>query len=269
MSREKSCFKNPPKIIKSSDNKIWKKWSKEELDLLKENFDKMTYSELAILLGRNRESLKKKANNDLGLFKIIDLMAGDRFGKLVVVKKLTRKNTSGGYFYLCKCDCGEESEVVRTNLTSGSIKSCGCGKTDSNSLPPGQATYNWHFGSFKKSAKKRGISFDLNMEQFMVLVVLDCDYCGEPAPLKNLYFDSDGNLSKSREKHFLRKKTLKNAWIHINSIDRVDSDKGYTFENCVPSCIPCNWFKSDRNVSDFIEHAYKIVTFQESKKANK
>ena len=54
--------------------------------------------------------------------KKIDL-TGQRFGKLVVVKDVGRKN--GGVLWECLCDCGKHTNVVSNNLTRGNTKSCG------------------------------------------------------------------------------------------------------------------------------------------------
>lgn len=57
--------------------------------------------------------------------KIIDL-TGQRFTKLTAIKPISR-NKSGNYIWLCKCDCGQEKNIVGTNLTRKiGTKSCGC-----------------------------------------------------------------------------------------------------------------------------------------------
>lgn len=54
-----------------------------------------------------------------------DIPVGDRFGKLVVIRKLPDKlyNEDG---YACQCDCGEPTKATRSHLVSGRKKSCGC-----------------------------------------------------------------------------------------------------------------------------------------------
>ena len=53
--------------------------------------------------------------------------SGERFGKLVAIKK--SKTNRGAYGYLCVCDC-EQKVVIRTGLLiSGNTKSCGCAKS--------------------------------------------------------------------------------------------------------------------------------------------
>lgn len=55
--------------------------------------------------------------------KFIDL-TGQRFGKLVVIKRAPNKNKRT--MWLCKCDCGNEVEVRSDQLRGGITKSCGC-----------------------------------------------------------------------------------------------------------------------------------------------
>ena len=51
-------------------------------------------------------------------------LKGQRFGKLVVIKDVGRKN--GMVLWECLCDCGKHTNVVSNHLTRGHTKSCGC-----------------------------------------------------------------------------------------------------------------------------------------------
>lgn len=57
-------------------------------------------------------------------------LAGQRFGKLVVLRRSEKpaeyKHSSD--YWLCRCDCGNETVVLGSNLTSGHTTSCGCKK---------------------------------------------------------------------------------------------------------------------------------------------
>ncbi len=52
--------------------------------------------------------------------------SGERFGKLIAVKRLPKYNGTKRTYYRCLCDCGGEKIVLSDNLVSGSTKSCGC-----------------------------------------------------------------------------------------------------------------------------------------------
>ena len=51
-------------------------------------------------------------------------LTGRRFGRLVAVGPLGRKN--GSVVWLCRCDCGRDAEVKSWNLKTGITSSCGC-----------------------------------------------------------------------------------------------------------------------------------------------
>lgn len=55
--------------------------------------------------------------------KTIDLI-GQRFGRLTVVSRA--ENKFGRTNWHCKCDCGNERDILAINLTRGFTKSCGC-----------------------------------------------------------------------------------------------------------------------------------------------
>jgi len=52
-------------------------------------------------------------------------LAGQRFGRLVVLYD-TGERKGGQVVWRCRCDCGNEVNVVGYNLTSGHTTSCGC-----------------------------------------------------------------------------------------------------------------------------------------------
>jgi hypothetical protein len=58
----------------------------------------------------------------------ISISVGDKFGMLTVLKLDHRKLTTTGsdIYWLCKCNCGNETVVCARNLKKGNTKSCGC-----------------------------------------------------------------------------------------------------------------------------------------------
>lgn len=65
----------------------------------------------------------------------ITVSVGDRFGKLVVIKRVDNRAPRGGAprrHFLCHCDCGNDVLVSTFNLRSGKQIACGCmrGKYD-------------------------------------------------------------------------------------------------------------------------------------------
>ena len=55
----------------------------------------------------------------------IDLI-GKRFGKLMVIEESSRRASNGGIYWICKCDCGNTTEVASSRLIGNYITHCGC-----------------------------------------------------------------------------------------------------------------------------------------------
>lgn len=77
-----------------------------------------------IAMGHHLRSGSKKSCGCLQHKNIV----GQRFGRLVVLEELP------GSRIRCKCDCGNETVVLRPNLRSGNTKSCGCLRKESSYL---------------------------------------------------------------------------------------------------------------------------------------
>lgn len=56
-------------------------------------------------------------------------LTGERFGKAVVLYRIPAKYGSNSWWH-CKCDCGNEFDVVSTSLLCGGTKSCGCYRSE-------------------------------------------------------------------------------------------------------------------------------------------
>lgn len=89
---------------------------------------------------------------------------------------------------------------------------------------------------YKSNAKVRNISWDLTDSEFLELVTKSCAYCGHTQ--------------------------------EYNGIDRIDSNKGYTINNCVPCCSWCNTMKLDHSLEEFLQHIANIYNFQKEKQGS-
>jgi hypothetical protein len=81
----------------------------------------------------------------------------------------------------------------------------------------------------EKNAPKRNLKWELPYEVALQLVTTACVYCG--------FLD----LTKT-----------------VNSIDRLDSAKNYTIDNCVACCVHCNMMKGCYDPTTFVERCRKI-----------
>ena len=85
--------------------------------------------------------------------------------------------------------------------------------------------------TYIQSAKARNLSFGLTKEKFEELVSMACYYCGS----------------------FNEKEVI--------GVDRLNSSKNYTNENCVPCCKICNFMKGSLSKNTFITQAHKISSY--------
>jgi hypothetical protein len=101
--------------------------------------------------------------------------------------------------------------------------------------------------TYLSSAKVRDLFNESdNEEEFKELMELlisqDCFYCGRQI--------KEGNLKKRIEGNY-------------NGVDRVDSSKSYTLENCVPCCKNCNVMKNTLDIASFLRKIMEISFYNE------
>lgn len=86
---------------------------------------------------------------------------GQRYGKLVLVRKT--KDPSKQNYWLCRCDCGYEEYIEKARLVRGRVDACSrcrLGTTKKTSA----------FGDIKR---KRGVGYDITGKRFGKLVALE------------------------------------------------------------------------------------------------
>ena len=171
-------------------------------------------------------------------------LTGQIFGKLTVdgfshIKQYANGRTQA--MWNVTCSCGTKKTVYGNNMLNGSVRACGCLRKEGfNKKEYGEASFNSRYGMYKKSAERRSFEFNLTKEEFKSLVLQNCSYCGS-AP---------SNVHQA---------THCNGSFVGNGVDRVNSLKGYTVENCVPCCKKCNHMKLNYSVDEFIGHMQKIL----------
>lgn len=170
---------------------------------------------------------------------------GDKFNRLTIIEFTGNQNSHRTYKALC--DCGNFTKVKGTHLVQGNIKSCGCLFSELKSKEKGICSYNTSIKQYKNNAKNRKLNFDLTFDNFKYLTSLNCYYCNAKPRLYNSYLNLNGT-----KRDQISDKYIERAWININGIDRIDSNKGYTLPNCVPCCTQCNVMKMDKNRDNFL-----------------
>jgi hypothetical protein len=91
-------------------------------------------------------------------------------------------------------------------------------------------SYHLQYGVYMRSAEQKQLEFSITLEEFKEITKKPCDYCAGIQPRG------------------------------FNGIDRIDSKKGYVFENCVSCCKVCNYMKNTLNKDVFIHRVEHILS---------
>lgn len=135
-------------------------------------------------------------------------ISGQRFGKLVAVECLG-KDKHNNYLWLCKCDCGNTTNVTKTDLQRGHSKSCGCRKNGKGS----RRLYNvW------RTMKRR--CEDKNHKSYCYYGALGIEVCEE---WKDYLVFKEWALSNGYDKDAPHGKC---------TLDRINPYKNYEPQNC-------------------------------------
>lgn len=175
-------------------------------------------------------------------------ITGQKYGRLTAIRCLGRRN--GQTYWLFKCDCGKEHESKPNHVIKGYTKSCGCWNKERARKGKGESGYNTLLRGYKTTARYRGHCFELTTEEFRNLVTCNCHYCGAP-PQQRKYNSLEGSS----------KEGIDWGTFVYNGIDRVDSQRGYTLDNCVTCCAVCNRAKLDHEIKEFARHVEKMYHF--------
>lgn len=175
------------------------------------------------------------------------IKVGDRFGKLTVTS-VYRDAKNRRYMAECLCDCGDiKPNASFKNLQRGATTHCGCSPNNSSrGKPEGQSVLNALISSYRSNAKQKGLPFTLTSSECEELFNGNCYLCGQPPS------------------RVFTRKGLKGAYTY-SSIDRIDSEEGYTAANTESCCTDCNYLKGNKTNEDFLAHILRIASHQRMK----
>lgn len=211
-----------------------------------------------------RQAIKKAINNDgcryckTGGRKMH--YPGEQIACYTLIKKIDFNSK-----WLVKCNkCGREQELHINTLKNRTTDVCYfclhpneterpyTKRKNQKCMPIDERIYTYYKGTIEnknKNSSNKYKSFYLTQEEFTNLIYSNCSYCGSEPTEDNMW--NKGSKRKNDD-----------TIVKINGIDRIDSNLGYTKENCVPCCPICNRFKSDLSKQSFLSHIYKITNYQ-------
>ena len=140
-------------------------------------------------------------------------LAGQRFGRLLVIDRHPNSSSCGHTRWNCRCDCGQQLVVAGNNLKSGNSNSCGClqremAKTSNTTHGLGHVDeYSVWSGMIQRCTNPNSEAYD-NYAGRGIFV------CDRWMSFENFYADMGPRPSP------------------MHSLDRIINDQGYNPENC-------------------------------------
>ena len=170
-------------------------------------------------------------------------LAEKKFGRLRVISR-GGVNKRGNYLWNCICECGKEKLLPSDHLIRKRkpVTSCGCYRNDRirERHLPNETAFRLLVGVYKKRSRYKKIKFELSDDDFRTLTSGACAYCGDPPSMVIQNKPKTGSYTYS-------------------SIDRKHSSEGYTLQNSVPCCKPCNYMKWIFSEEEFKARIIKIA----------
>lgn len=146
--------------------------------------------------------------------KIVDL-TGKRFGRLTVIRQDGIASNMQS-MWLCKCDCGNIKRIMYSNLTTASIKSCGCLRNEKKKWK-NQKEYQRLFSIFRGI---KGRCYNHNDPAYKNYGARGIRVCEDWLKTKGLGFSNFYNWA------------IQNGYQDDLSIDRIDVNGNYEPSNC-------------------------------------
>lgn len=174
--------------------------------------------------------------------KVVDY-SGHKLGKLKILYYENKR-------WICECECGNAAIIRVGNIINNTRFAC---KSCTASYVSAKRNHKYeHFGyknrlfkEYKKGAKKRNLSFNIEFKLFNNLITTNCEYCGEKP------------IEKPNKQYMV--KTIKP--LKVNGIDRIDPNIGYEIDNVVTCCSKCNYAKHMMSKDDFFSWIKKVYNF--------
>lgn len=156
-------------------------------------------------------------------------ITGNRYGRLVVLEHSHVKGYT--HYYLCQCDCGNQTIVAKNALTTGRQVSCGCYRDERiknfNKLPDNYLQLGKIFNGMKSRCYNPN---NIRYNRYGGRGIKICDEW-----LQNV--------------NSFREWAIKNGYKPGLSIDRINNDGDYSSDNC-------RWVEPKEQLSNYSANVF-------------
>ena len=181
----------------------------------------------------------------------ISIQNGDRFGNLTFTGNRQKEGAGRHQRWLGEfmCDCGNTKFIRLDCVIRGNNKSCGCKSPNRHYKEKRKAMgndYPYHvlISLFRKNSKKRGIDFALSVDD-----------------VKAQYAKQHGRCVYTNEVIVMPGNFLRIFDKNVASIDRIDSQLGYTPDNIQLTTKTINMMKQTMSHNEFVGMCQLVVKY--------
>jgi hypothetical protein len=200
----------------------------------------LNYYEYSRNANRRKKQFKLTKEECIELFQQICYYCGT----LETMNGIDRIDSNQGYFIENCVSCCKQCNFMKNDKNQDKfIKLCEHISTYNNKYKGklyNEELIHTKFGNYsqyKYNASKRNINFNLSEEKFINLISEKCYYCG---------------IEGLNEKY---------NTVGAGGIDRLDSNKDYTIDNCVSCCGQCNIMKLNYTEKEFLDKCLLITKY--------
>ena len=187
----------------------------------------------------------------------IQLTPGEKYGRLTIIERVENDKRRRA-MWKCKCDCGKEVVVMGIYLKNGKTKSCGCYQKD---------VAKKHILEYNASPEYHQPSHTIHGKHDSRMYTIWCNMkqrCSNPNHEKYGYYGARGISVCEEWKNDFQSFydwSIANGYTDELTIDRIDSAKGYSPDNC--RWVTQKEQTRNRSITVRIEHDGEIKTLKE------